>query len=167
MSLFIPIFNSLHNAEVRYVVVGGLATVLHGYARLTADIDIIIDLEPVEAKKAIKAIIDLGLQPRLPVDPFDFSDPIVRKEWSENRNIQVFSFWNPDDPLISVDFFIKNIIDFEDLWNRSKLVDLEGVLVRIASIPDLIKLKKIANRRQDLIDIEKLSEIYRELENKE
>lgn len=167
MSLFIPIFSSLNNAEVRYVVVGGLATVLHGYARLTADIDIIIDLEPVEAKKAIRTIVDLGLQPRLPVDPFDFSDPIVRRDWNENKNMQVFSFWKPDDPLISVDFFIKNIIDFEDLWNRSKLVDLEDVSINIASIPDLIKLKKIANRQQDLIDIEKLSEIYQELENKE
>jgi hypothetical protein len=46
MSLFEPVFLALNNAEVRYVVVGGLATVLHGYARLTADIDLVVDLAP-------------------------------------------------------------------------------------------------------------------------
>ena len=45
MSLFEPIFAALENGTVRYVVVGGMATVLHGYARLTADVDIIVDQE--------------------------------------------------------------------------------------------------------------------------
>ena len=44
MSLFIPIFQLLNEAKVRYVVVGGIATILHGYVRLTADVDLVIDL---------------------------------------------------------------------------------------------------------------------------
>jgi hypothetical protein len=44
MALFEPLFAALNRAEVRYVVVGALATVLHGYARLTADVDLVIDL---------------------------------------------------------------------------------------------------------------------------
>ena len=51
-----PIFDALNRADVRYVVVGGLATVLHGYARLTADVDLIVDLVPAEARKTIAAI---------------------------------------------------------------------------------------------------------------
>jgi hypothetical protein len=54
MSLFEPIFAALETARVRYVVVGGMATVLHGYARLTADIDLIVDQAPDEARKAIR-----------------------------------------------------------------------------------------------------------------
>lgn len=46
MSLYVPVFEALNDMQVRYVVVGGLATVLHGYARLTADIDLMVDLEP-------------------------------------------------------------------------------------------------------------------------
>jgi hypothetical protein len=46
MSLYVPVFEALNGMQVRYVVVGGLATVLHGYARLTADIDLMVDLEP-------------------------------------------------------------------------------------------------------------------------
>ncbi|OGR91725.1 MAG: hypothetical protein A2V88_09150 [Elusimicrobia bacterium RBG_16_66_12] len=51
MALFEPIFDALNRAGVRYVVVGGLATVLHGYARLTVGIDLIVDLAPDEARK--------------------------------------------------------------------------------------------------------------------
>jgi ABC-type tungstate transport system permease subunit len=43
VSLFEPVFEALNGAQVRYVVVGGFATVLHGHARLTADIDLVID----------------------------------------------------------------------------------------------------------------------------
>jgi hypothetical protein len=42
--LFRPVFEALDAARVRYVVVGGLAVVLHGHARLTADLDLMIDL---------------------------------------------------------------------------------------------------------------------------
>ncbi len=59
---------------VRYVVVGGLATVLHGYARLTADIDLMVDLEPEELRKSIDALAGYGMVPRLPVDPYGFAD---------------------------------------------------------------------------------------------
>ena len=39
MLLYEPLFRALNASGTRYVVVGGVATVLHGYARLTADIE--------------------------------------------------------------------------------------------------------------------------------
>ena len=51
VSRFEPIFDPLNRTGVRYVVVGGRATVLHGFARLTADVDPIVDLSPLEEKK--------------------------------------------------------------------------------------------------------------------
>jgi hypothetical protein len=44
MAIFAPLFDALNKANIRYVVVGGLATVLHGYVRLTVDIDLAVDL---------------------------------------------------------------------------------------------------------------------------
>ena len=40
---FEPVFRALNDAGVRYVIVGGFATVLHGHPRLTADIDLVLD----------------------------------------------------------------------------------------------------------------------------
>ncbi len=159
MSLYVPVFEALDDLQVRYVVVGGLATVLHGYARLTADIDLIVDLEPQEVRKGIDALIKYGMIPRLPVDPYDFAEPDIRRHWVEEKNMRVFSMWKPDEPLVSVDLFAEHPIEFDLIWSRAEVVALGPVSVRIASIPDLIALKRLANRPQDLIDIEKLTEI--------
>ena len=159
MSLYVPVFEVLNDMQVRYVVVGGLATVLHGYARLTADIDLMVDLEPEEVRKAIDALARHGMTPRLPVDPYGFAEPDIRRQWIEEKNMRVFSMWKPDEPLLSVDLFVEHPIEFDTIWSRAAVVALGPVSVRIASIPDLIALKRLANRPQDLIDIEKLTEI--------
>jgi len=53
MSFYIPIFKLLNEADVKYVVVGSIATILHGYVRATADIDLVVDLQVDEATKVI------------------------------------------------------------------------------------------------------------------
>ena len=161
MSIYIPIFKSLNQANVRYVVVGGLATVLHGYGRLTADIDLITDLDHDEAEKTIRVLTDMGLKPRAPVAALDFADADIRKRWIEKKNMQVFSLWKPDDALISVDLFVEHLLDFEEIWSHAEAVDIGGEIIRIASIPDLIQLKRISDRPQDREDIRQLEQILK------
>lgn len=133
MTLFEPIFDALNEAQVRYVVVGGVAVVLRGNARLTADLDIAVDLDPDQAGKAIRALTSLGLRPRIPVDAAEFSDPAARESWARDKGMTVFTLADPDDPFRSVDLFIENPIDFEELWARSDIVDLDSTEVRVAS----------------------------------
>jgi hypothetical protein len=159
MALFEPVFDALNAAGVRYVVVGGVAVVLHGHARLTADLDIAIDLSPGATADAMRALGEIGLRPRLPVEAADLADPDVRAQWITERGMRVFSLWDPDDPLRSVDVFVENPIDFDELWQRSEPVDLGDTETRIASIPDLIELKRRADRPQDRLDIEALEAI--------
>ncbi|MBI4611953.1 MAG: hypothetical protein HY726_23430 [Candidatus Rokubacteria bacterium] len=164
MSLFEPVFEALNRAQVRYVVVGGLATVLHGHARLTADIDLVIDLSPAEAKKTLEALVSLGFRPRAPVEPLAFADPAMRGRWIQEKGMRVFSLWDPDNPMREVDLFVEHPVDFDDLWSRSEVIELTRTTVRIASIPDLIYLKRLAGRPQDLADIEALEVILRRKE---
>lgn len=159
MALFEPVFDALGAAGVRYVVVGGVAVVLHGHARLTADLDIAVDLTPEAAGAAMSALEALGLRPRLPVDPSSFADPTVRASWIAERGMKVFSMWDPEKPLLSVDVFVENPIDFEELWERSETVELGDSRPRVASIADLIRLKRLADRPQDRADIEALEAI--------
>lgn len=159
MSIYERVFRVLGEAGARYVVVGGLATVLHGYVRLTADIDLVVDLEPSEARKAMQALGRLGLRPRAPVDATDFADPDKRRQWVEEKGMQVFSLWDPAEPLLEVDVFVTHPIPFEELWGRSEEIALDQVPIRIASIPDLIALKRLAGRPEDAQDIEALEAI--------
>jgi hypothetical protein len=159
--IFDPLFAALNRERIRYVVVGGLATVLHGHARLTLDVDLVVDLEPAEARKAINALSELGLQPRAPVRAVDFADPKIREAWIRDKNMTVFSLWNPSEPMLVVDLFVESPIPFEQLWSRAEAVQIRGESVRIASIPDLIRMKEASGRPQDRADIEALREIAR------
>jgi hypothetical protein len=159
MSLFLPIFEALEAAQVRYVTVGGVAVVLHGHPRLTADLDLIVDLEPQRAEAAIDALVAIGFRPRLPVDTAGFADPAVRRSWIEEKGMTVFSLWDPDDPTRAVDLFVRQPIPFEELWARSRSIDLGTVHARVASIDDLIAMKMLAGRPVDLEDVEALSAI--------
>lgn len=159
MSLFEPVFAGLNRHAVRYVVVGGVAVVLHGHPRLTGDLDLAIDLSPPAATAAVETFSELGLQPRLPVDAHEFADPTIRQRWVQERNLEVFSFHDPANPLLEVDLFARDPLPFEELWQRAELMDVGGVRVPVASIPDLIRLKEMAGRSQDVSDINALREI--------
>jgi hypothetical protein len=161
VGLFEPVFSALNEAAARYVVVGGVATVLHGFPRLTADLDLIVDLAPAEALKTIRALTALGLQPRTPVPAEDFADPAIRTEWIEKDKMRVFSLWDPQTPLREVDIVAQVPLPFEELWLRSELVQLSSTSVRVASIADLIFIKSVAGRPQDRQDIEALQEIQK------
>ena len=66
MGLFEDFFRTLNQNGVRYVVVGGLAVVLHGHPRMTAVIDLVVDLEPSAARLAIQTLTEMGLRPMIP-----------------------------------------------------------------------------------------------------
>lgn len=159
MALFEPILEALNEAGVRYVVVGGVAVVLHGHARLTADLDIAVDLAPEAARDAVAALVAMGFRPRVPVDASDFADASIRARWIEQQGMTVFAMWDPGNPMRSVDIFVENPIDFEELWANADTVDLVETSARVASISDLIRLKRIAGRPQDLTDIDALEAI--------
>ena len=156
MSIYLPLFKALNDADVKYVVVGGFATVLHGYARLTMAVDLMVDLAPQEATRAMQTLESLGFKPRAPVPAVQFADAAKRKEWIEQKGMKVFSFHNPANPMLTVDVFVQHPIPFTDLCARAERMVIEGVPVYICSIEDLITLKQQAGRPLDLLDIEKL-----------
>jgi len=159
MSIYLPLFKALNQADVKYVIVGGLATVLHGYPRFTADIDLVINLEKPEAEKAIKLIISLGLQARLPVDPMDFTVESIRESWIENKNMLVFTFYDPKNPVLIVDVFVREPIPFSELSKKAVMLDIDGEAVPVCDIEHLIAMKQKAGRGKDLEDIKYLQAI--------
>lgn len=166
MSLYIPLFKALNEANVQYIVVGGLATVLHGYARFTADIDLVINLNQQEAERAIKTLTAIGLKPRVPVDAMEFTDKEKRESWINDKNMLVFSFFDPENPLMILDVFVREPFPFEEMLNRSVQMKFSDITVPVCAINDLIEMKKIAGRPKDLEDIKYLQGLQN-LENED
>ena len=151
---FLGLFAVLAAARVRSVVVGGLALILHGLDRLTADVDLVIDLSTENVRDAVLALSNSGYRPMAPVNPTELADPARRHEWQTTRNMQVFSFWDSTNQRPTVDIMLDAIIPFDELWSDSTMVALGGHDVHVASIPHLIRMKEVAGRPQDQWDIE-------------
>jgi hypothetical protein len=68
------IARALNNAEVSFLVVGGLAVVAHGYGRQTQDLDLVIRLDAPCINAAFAALARLGYHPRIPVTSQQMAD---------------------------------------------------------------------------------------------
>lgn len=153
---FISLFALLAATRIRFVVVGGLAMLLHGVDRLTADADLVIDLAADELPDAIRALTAAGYRPLAPVDPLALADPANRAEWQKSKGMTVFSFWDSTHTRPTVDVLLEAPVPFADLWTRADIIRIGETDVRIASRVDLIRLKEITGRERDQADIEAL-----------
>lgn len=155
------IFKTLATGRVKYLVIGGIAVNLHGFERPTGDLDILLSLKKIDLDKFIQIIKRIGWQPRAPVPLEDFADPKKRKSWIKEKGMKVFSIFNPKHPLEHIDIMIENYIDFEKAYKGREIITAKKIRIPVISIPDLIRLKKIAGRVRDKLDIEGLKEIER------
>lgn len=156
---FEQILAELNNAKIRYVLIGGVAVNLHGFPRATGDLDILISLNSRNIKKFINLVKKLKWKPRVPVELDAFADVKIRKTWIAEKGMKVFSVFNPDKPIEHIDVMMENYIDFQKAYRRKKVISIGRMKVPVASIDDLIQLKRIAGRERDKIDIRALTEI--------
>ena len=80
---------ALNDARVRFLVVGGLAVVAHGYGRQTQDVDLVIRLRPDSIGAAFAALSSLGYRPRVRVTAEMLSDRATRDALVRDRGMLV------------------------------------------------------------------------------
>ena len=156
---FLTVLAEFQERNIRYVLVGGLAVLLHGVDRLTADVDLVVDLAPEQAIKAVEALLAMGFKSSAPVDVRQFADAAVRKRWQTESGMLVLSFWDPQNRRPTVDLFAEYPMDFKSLYEDSLLMPLATTNVRVASIDHLIAIKRAAARPKDLDDVNRLTEL--------
>jgi hypothetical protein len=111
------------NAEgVRYLVVGGLAVVAHGYVRLTVDVDLVLDLDEGNLRRAVAALSRLGYRPLAPVAFEQFCDARARATWVREKGMTVFSLFSPEHEMTEVDLFVEAPLDFASAYRRIKVL---------------------------------------------
>jgi len=138
------------------MVVGGFAMVLYGIPRTTIDMDLMIDLEEENLRKFLQCMTGLGLRFRQPVNMEDVLNSEWREKASREKGALVLTLYNPDNPLEEVDFFIKNPIDFEEAYRRRRVIRGDSLSVSVIHPEDLIRMKEMAGRDEDFMDVELL-----------
>ncbi len=153
------IFECIGEAGARYLVVGGLAVVAHGFVRLTQDVDIVLELEPENVSRTMKALASIGYRPLIPVDPVEFGNDAIRGQWAREKNMIVFQMIDFDDPRTRLDIFIREPFDFSVEYARAFWDDFGGLKVPFLALDRLLEMKLASGRPQDLIDYHTLKEI--------
>lgn len=154
------IVRALDDAGVRYLVVGGLAVVAHGFLRFTADIDLVLDPDPAAMRRAVEALSGLGYTPRAPVPFVHYADPEARATWVREKGLAVFSVFSPEHRATEIDLFLEPPFDFETVYVRARRFEVgPGATATFVDLPDLLELKRRVGRPQDLQDIAALESV--------
>ena len=151
---------ALNAAEVRYLIVGGLAVNAHGYQRTTVDLDMVIQLHTENLLRGMKALGGLGYAPRIPVSIEQFSDPIQRESWRSEKGMLVFQLHSDQHKTTPIDIFVYEPFDFNFEYDRSIEESVApGINARIIGFEVLLEMKRTANRLKDQVDLEALQKI--------
>jgi hypothetical protein len=159
----VAVVAALNEKQAEYLIVGGLAVVAHGYVRFTADVDLIVSIEPENLRRVVNALQGLGYRPRAPVDFHEFIDPSHRKQWAQEKNMTVFSLFSGAHPATEVDLFLEPPLDFSAAYGRALRQEVApGTPAVFCSLEDLIALKSMAGRPEDQDDIAQLKQLRKQ-----
>jgi hypothetical protein len=148
------IFGALDKAGVRYLVVGGLAVVAHGYVRLTNDLDVVLRLERDNVLRALEALAGIGYAPRVPIAPDQFADRAVRERLIEEKGMRVLCLYSDAHVATPIDVFAREPFDFSTVYSRAPSETMpDGTRFRYADRGTLIAMKRAAGRPKDLDDV--------------
>ncbi len=141
---FRDFFLLLHKYNVDYLLIGGYTVILYGYPRTTGDLDLWIKNTEDNRLKLIKACHEFGL-PIADLTSEKFNDP----------EVEVFTYGRKP---VCIELLIRiKGIAFEEAENNFVIMKPDGYPVRVVSFPDLVKMKKKANRPKDLDDLDNIS----------
>ncbi len=142
---FLELLRVFAKHKVAYAVIGGYAVGIHAEPRYTKDLDILIVPEKKNAKALLAALSEFGAPiSNLSVD-----------ELATPGLLYVFGI-----PPLRVDILNRIVgVNVKALIKRAKKIKIADTSLKVVTIADLIMLKKLAGRKQDLADIEKLKAV--------
>jgi hypothetical protein len=142
-------------AGVDFVVIGGIAVVAHGHIRTTRDLDITYSTEAPNLDALGGALVGLDARLRGVAEVVPFVP--------DSRTLRGAELLTLETSAGALDLLASppGAPAYHDLKRRAELIAVEGRDVLVASIADLVAMKRVAGRPRDLEDIEALEAIWR------
>ncbi|HVT11240.1 MAG TPA: nucleotidyl transferase AbiEii/AbiGii toxin family protein [Fimbriimonadaceae bacterium] len=142
---------ALADHDVRYVLIGGFAMVLHGSNQVTEDCDLAVAPDPANLDRLVEAL--RPLHPKL-----------LRgqsTQWTRDAIAGSFTRLDSDAGTIDIMPRVLGVESFAKLYERAVRFDLEGTTVPVASVDDLIAMKSLSRRERDAVHLKELQAIRR------
>lgn len=146
-----PILGVLARHQVRFVVIGGIAASLQGSTTITNDFDICYSRDQENLERLSAALSELQATLRGVREAVAFR--LDARTLKAGQNFTFDTKYGPFDCLGAV----AGSFDYEQLRSNADGMDLVGTNVPVASLDDLIRMKRAAGRNKDLIEVENLS----------
>ncbi|MEN6383901.1 MAG: DUF6036 family nucleotidyltransferase [Phycisphaerales bacterium] len=158
---FSNLIDKLRDSNVQFVIIGGLAGIVHGTTRTTQDVDICCKFTPENILKLFNAIKDTHPVHRMnPGRPVLDLNPV---------NVKNFKNLYLDTDIGQLDCIneVQGIGDFEEVFKNAVTINIDERNYQVLSIDALIKSKQSLNRPQDKLDILQLEAIKQARQKKE
>jgi len=154
---------ALARAEVDYVVCGGVACILHGVDRVTADLDLAVELSSENVGRFVDVAEQFELQPRVPVRIADLADERQRQRWINEKQARVMTLVHAKLPF-QVDILLAYPIAYDQLKAHATVATYGDSRFHISSPEHLIEAKRSVQplRKVDEHDIAELQRILRD-----
>jgi predicted nucleotidyltransferase len=149
---------ALTDANVEFVVIGGIAVGVHGFVRATKDLDIVPDAAPENLTRLANLLAEVdaqhaGLDDFSPDEfPYDPTDPV---QLAEGANFRLETNHGPLDILQWVSG-VEADPAYPDLMQQALTVRFRGTDIRVCGLEHLRAMKRAAGREQDLVDLREL-----------
>ena len=142
---FLDFLFLLNKNKVKFVLVGGLAVIIHGHFRTTKDMDIFYESSEENAEKLLKSINEFGFGVlRLTIEDLLDSSGYIQLGYVPVR----------------IDLFCKLPgLQFEEVYSDALDYKEGKIVFKVIHVNHLIQNKRIVGRLQDLDDVKKLQKI--------
>ena len=150
MTNFAALLRRLAEAQVEFVVIGGIAVLVHGHVRATVDLDICYARTPENLERLVRALSPI--HPRLRGAPeglpFFFDVQTLRN----GLNFTLVT----DEGEIDLVGEVTGVGGYGDLALQAVPTEIHGTRLKLMSLDDLVRSKAAAGRPKDLLDLEAL-----------
>jgi hypothetical protein len=156
-----PILRSLTELEVEFVIIGEIATFLHGWNAISLKFEICYSRSNENLKKLVTVLSQFSPRFR----GFSENLPFIF-DISTLRNGTNFTFTTKigDIDLLGE---VAGVGNYEDVFKNSEIKELFGLPIRVLSIDGLIKAKTAAGRTKDLLVLPELEALREALSDEE
>ena len=155
------LFHVLDTHGVDYVLIGGLAAVLHGSTAMTNDADILPDSDPANVERLGAALNDLEARLRVDGNPdgvaFDPHPSLISSMAMLNLTTRCGD--------LDLTFTPAGLDGYEGVRQRAVTFEIGGIQLQVAALSDIIRSKEAADRPKDHATLPILRALQEEIDN--